>query len=76
MDISGFGLSSVDDYEVSLIVSGGTGARGGAKVYYSKRSETQFSIGVYRNGSDNTRVDVSYTIFAKGYGNNRMQGGG
>lgn len=77
VDISGFGFENADDYSVSLVIVSGAGGYGGVNTYIPIKTATEFAIHWARvSGGSATRVDYEYTIFAKGYGNNRMQGGG
>ena len=78
IDISELGLTSADDYEVLLtITGGGTMDWGAGDLFSYQKTTTQVGV-TYRNitssGKDYAIVD--YIIVAKGFGNNTMSGGG
>ena len=76
IDVSGFGFESGDDYTVSCNIYSGTGDWAKAIMNVGTKTATSFMLIVKSVGDNITRVDVDYAIFAKGYGNNMMQGSG
>ena len=71
--VSGLEITNPDDYNVAIeVIGGGTGSWGDSNCYLWEKSADRFAGSVTTVGSDVDRVDISYTIFAKGYGNNTM----
>ena len=76
VNVNDLGLSSADMYNVTFtVVGGGTGAWGDSKTYLWSKTASEAKGSVVTVGADVDRVDVSYVVVARGYGD-KMTGWG